>query len=106
MADARINWDLERGRDLLMSRGGWREHPERDEHPDPSKSQWTGADLQTSTEYVQTASEVRPAMRRTGLAKRARAAAHRRGEFRWYEFRARRRSRKQRSRSTDPATGR
>jgi hypothetical protein len=42
---------------------------------------------------VQTASEVKPAVRRAALAKAARAAAHRRGEFRWWEFRARRRHR-------------
>ncbi|HET9311821.1 MAG TPA: hypothetical protein VFP41_11445 [Actinomycetota bacterium] len=89
-----------------MGRGGWTEHPERDNNPDPSTTQWTGADLQTSTEYVQTASEVAPAMRKANLAKAARAASHRRGEFRWYELRARRRCRKQRSRTTDLATGR
>ena len=76
-----------------MGRSGWTEHPERDRHPDPSSSQWTGADMQTSTEYVQTASEVKPAVRKAGLAKAARAAAHRRGEIRWWEFRARRRHR-------------
>lgn len=76
-----------------MGRSGWTEHPERDRHPDPSTIQWTGADVQTSTEYVQTASEVAPAVRRASLARAARAAAHRRGEFRWWEFRARRRHR-------------
>lgn len=44
-----------------MGRSGWTEHPERDRHPDPSTTQWTGADMQTSTEYVQTASEIAPA---------------------------------------------
>jgi hypothetical protein len=79
-----------------VGRSGWTDHPERESHPDPSTSQWTGADMQTSTEYVQTASEVAPAMRKTALAKAARAAAHRRGEFRWYEVRARRRYRQPR----------
>ena len=51
-------------------RRGSPEHPERDQHPDPSTLQWTGADMQTSTEYVQTASEVKPAVRRAALAKR------------------------------------
>lgn len=76
-----------------MGRNGWTEHPERDRHPDPSAIQWTGADMQTSTEYVQTASEVAPAVRRASLARAARATAHRGGEFRWWEFRARRRHR-------------
>lgn len=89
-----------------MGRDGWTEHPERDRHPDPSTIQWTGADLQTSTEYVQTASEVKPAVRKAALARAARAAAHRRGEFRWYEFRARRRYRKGGTPAPDPATGR
>jgi hypothetical protein len=74
-----------------VGRSGWTEHPEHDRHPDPSTIQWTGADVQTSTEYVQTASEVAPAVRRAALARAARAANHRRGEFRWYEFRAKRR---------------
>jgi hypothetical protein len=73
-----------------VGRSGWTEHPERDRHPDPSTIQWTGADVQTSTEYVQTASEVAPAVRNASLAKAARVAAHRRGRFRWWEFRARR----------------
>jgi hypothetical protein len=76
-----------------VGRSGWTEHPERDRHPDPSTIQWTGADVQTSTEYVQTASEVAPAVRNASLAKAARVAAHRRGRFRWWEFRARRRFR-------------
>ena len=76
-----------------MGRRGWAEHPERDRHPDPSTIQWTGADVQTSTEYVQTASEVAPAVRKTALAKAARAAARRRGTFLWWEVRARRRYR-------------
>jgi hypothetical protein len=73
-----------------VGRSGWTEHPERDRHPDPSTIRWTGADVQTSTEYVQTASEVAPAVRNASLAKAARVAAHRRGRFRWWEFRARR----------------
>ena len=73
-----------------MGRSGWTEHPERDRHPDPSTIRWTGADVQTSAEYVQTASEVAPAVRNASLAKAARVAAHRRGRFRWWEFRARR----------------
>jgi len=89
-----------------MGRSGWTEHPERDNHPDPSTTQWTGADLQTSTEYVQTASEVAPAMRKAALAKVARAAAYRRGDFRWYEFRARRRYRKGGAPPSDAVTGR
>lgn len=76
-----------------MGRSGWTEHPERDRHPDPSTIQWTGADVQTSTEFVQTASEVAPAVRNAALAKAARAAAHRHGRFRWWEWRARRRFR-------------
>jgi hypothetical protein len=76
-----------------MGRIGWGQHPERDRHPDPSTLQWTGADMQTSTEYVQTASEVKPAVRKAALAKAARAAAHRNGRFRWYEVLARRRYR-------------
>lgn len=77
-----------------MGRNGWTEHPERDRHPDPSTIQWTGADVQTSTEYVQTASEVAPAVRKAALAKAALAAAHRHGSFRWWEVRARRRYRR------------
>ena len=76
-----------------MRRSGWTEHPERDRHPDPSTIQWTGADVQTSTEFVQTASEVAPAVRNAALAKAALAAAHRHGRFRWWEWRARRRFR-------------
>ena len=82
-------------------RRGSPEHPERDQHPDPSTLQWTGADMQTSTEYVQTASEVKPAVRRAALAKAARAAAYRRGHFRWYEIRARRRYRRGSRRAGD-----
>jgi hypothetical protein len=76
-----------------VGRSGWTEHPERDRHPDPSTIRWTGADVQTSAEYVQTASEVAPAVRNASLAKAARIAAHRGGRFRWWEFRARRRFR-------------
>jgi hypothetical protein len=64
---------------------------EDDHHPDPPTIRWTDADLENSPEYVQTTSEVASAIRGDALAKVARRAAHRRGEFRWYEFRARRR---------------
>lgn len=60
-------------------------------HPDPPTIRWTDADITNAPDYVQTASEVAWAMRGAALAKVARRAAHRRGEFRWYEFRARRR---------------
>lgn len=46
-----------------------------------------------SDDYLQNTTEISSAVRQAALAKRARAANHRRGEFRWYEFRARRRFR-------------
>lgn len=46
-----------------------------------------------SDDYVQNTTEISSAVRQAALAKRARAANHRRGEFRWFEFRARRRFR-------------
>jgi hypothetical protein len=65
--------------------------PEDDHHPEPPMIRWTDADVSNAPDYVQAASEVGWAMRQNALAKVARRAAHRRGEFRWYEFRARRR---------------
>ena len=50
-----------------------------------------------SDDYVQYTSEIGSVVRQAALAKRARAANHRRGEFRWFEFQARRRFR-----TTDP----
>jgi hypothetical protein len=44
-------------------------------------------------DFVQNTTEIASEVRRASLAKKARAASHRRGEFRWYEFRARRRHR-------------
>jgi hypothetical protein len=41
-------------------------------------------------DYVQNTTEIGSAVRQAALAKKARAAAHRRGEFRWFELRARR----------------
>jgi hypothetical protein len=48
----------------------------------------------TLDDHVQLASEMGDAVRSSRLAKAAHAARHRRGEFRWYEFRARRRFRR------------
>jgi hypothetical protein len=47
-----------------------------------------------SDDYVQNTSEISSAVRQAALAKIARAASHGRGEFRWFEFRARRRFRR------------
>lgn len=47
-----------------------------------------------SDDYLQNSTEISSAVRQAALAKRARAANHRRGEFRWFEFRARRRFRR------------
>jgi len=47
-----------------------------------------------SDDYVQSTSEISSAVRQAGLARIARAAHHRRGEFRWFELRARRRFRR------------
>ena len=67
-----------------MGRSGWTEHPERDRHPDPSSTQWTGADMQTSTEFVQTRlvlsehtvnRHVANILRKLGLPSRAAAAS-------------------------------
>ena len=74
-----------------MDRKGSPEGPEDDHHPEPPTIRWTDSDVLNAADYVQTASEVGWAMREAALAKVARRAAHRRGEFRWYEFRARRR---------------
>jgi hypothetical protein len=74
-----------------MSRHSSHRRSDDDRHPDPPSTLWAGADVENAPDYVQTASEVGWAMRQHTLAKVARRAAHRRGEFRWYEFRVRRR---------------
>ena len=51
------------------------------------------SEADTSDDYVQHMSEMSAEVRAWSLAKAARAASRRRGEFRWYEFRARRRFR-------------
>ena len=68
-----------------MGREDLPEQPEGIEAPDP----YTVTD-----EFVQATTEMSSAAHEAGRAKRALAARHNRGEFRWYEFRARRRYRK------------
>ena len=68
-----------------MGREDLPEQPEGIEAPDP----YTVTD-----EFVQNTTEMNSAAHQAGRAKRALAASHDRGEFRWYEFRARRRYRK------------
>lgn len=75
-----------------MGRHDRADRPIRDvQLADPS-SITSGADV--SDDYVQHMSEMGSEVRAWSLAKAARAASRRRGEFRWYEFRARRRFRK------------
>ena len=68
-----------------MGRDGSSEQPEGVQAPDP----YTVTD-----DYVQNTTEIGSAVRQAGLAKKARAANHRHGKFRWFEFRARRQHRK------------
>ena len=68
-----------------MGRDGSSEQPEGVQAPDP----YTVTD-----DYVQNTTEIGSTVRQAGLAKKARAANHQRGEFRWFEFRARRQHRR------------
>ena len=68
-----------------MGRDGSSERPKGTPAPDPHV---------VTDDYVQNTTEIGSAVRQAALAKRARAANHRRGEFRWFEIRARRRFRK------------
>jgi class 3 adenylate cyclase len=61
-------------------------------HPEALSLHWADASME-SWESVQESSELASAMHEAALAKLARRAAHRRGEFLWWEFRARRRYR-------------
>jgi hypothetical protein len=69
----------------IMGRDDSPDQPEGVEAPDP----YTVTD-----DFVQNTTEMSSAARQASLAKRARAASRGHGEFRWYEFRARRRYRK------------
>ncbi len=68
-----------------MSREDQPQQPEGYQDSDP---------YAVTDELVQNTTEMSSAAHQAGLAKRAVAASHDHGEFRWYEFRARRRYRK------------
>jgi hypothetical protein len=71
-----------------MGRDGSTGHP-RHGGPDHSSKITMRGDM--SDDYVGASSDVDSYLRMDALARAARAASRRRGEFRWYEFRARRR---------------
>ena len=73
------------GRDRSIDRS-------RHDARDPSSRTTMRGDM--SDDYVGASSDVDSYLRMDALAKAARAASRRRGEFRWYEFRARRRYRR------------
>ena len=59
----------------------------RDSRPDRPKA--TAPDPHVvSDDFLQNSTEISSAVRQAALARKARAANHRRGEFRWFEFRA------------------
>jgi predicted ATPase len=64
-------------------------------HPEALSFHWTDASME-SWGSVQESSELASALHEAALAKLARRAARRRGEFLWWEFRARRRYRRSR----------
>ena len=72
-----------------MGRDGSIDHPRLDS---PDRSSRMRGDM--SDDYVGASSDVDSYLRMDALARAARAASRRRGEFRWYEFRARRRYRR------------
>ena len=65
------------------------DHPR---HDSPDRSSRMRGDM--SDDYVGASSDVDSYLRMDALARAARAASRRRGEFRWYEFRARRKYRR------------
>ena len=63
----------------------------------PEQPEGIQADPYSVTDdFVQNSTEMSSAARQHALAKKALAASHDHGEFRWFEFRARRRYRKSR----------
>ena len=66
----------------------------REDLPEESEGIEAADPYTVTDEFVQNTTEMNTAAHQAGRAKRALAASHDRGEFRWYEFRARRRYRK------------
>jgi len=66
----------------------------REDLPEESEGIQAADPYTVTDDFVQNSTEMSSAAHQAALAKRALASSHDRGEFRWYEFRARRRYRK------------